>query len=127
ECVLSLGLLRVTAFFLVTSSEFRSYNPDAGDSGRNVPALVARFLRRGGHIMHVLKWTTGLVGLTVAFGLGWLCAPQVQLRAGEDGPPAAVKGWTRGKGWGWVWGKEDEVGSLNAMTAETVKQALQLA
>ena len=24
--------------------------------------------------------------------------------------------WTQGKGWGWVWGKEDEVGSLNEMT-----------
>lgn len=30
--------------------------------------------------------------------------------------PAPVKGWTKGKGWGWVWGKDDQLGSLNAMT-----------
>ncbi|MBK9166421.1 MAG: cyclase family protein [Bryobacterales bacterium] len=27
------------------------------------------------------------------------------------------KGWTKGRGWGWVWGPDDEVGSLNAITA----------
>lgn len=29
---------------------------------------------------------------------------------------ATLRGWTKGRGWGWVWGKEDQVGSLNAMT-----------
>ena len=24
--------------------------------------------------------------------------------------------WTKGKGWGWVWGEDDEVGALNEMT-----------
>ncbi len=45
-------------------------------------------------------------------------------------PGAAVggiKGWQKGKGWGWIWGPEDEVGSLNAMTESTVKDALTLA
>ena len=27
-----------------------------------------------------------------------------------------IKGWKQGVGWGWIWGKEDEVGALNAMT-----------
>lgn len=31
-----------------------------------------------------------------------------------EGP--ALKKWEKGKGWGWVWGKEDEVGALNEMT-----------
>ena len=31
---------------------------------------------------------------------------------------AQVKGWKKGQGWGWIWGQEDEVGSLNAMTPE---------
>lgn len=43
---------------------------------------------------------------------------------GKDGP---IRGWKQGKGWGWIWGKEDEVGSLNAMNADTIKAALQLA
>ena len=42
--------------------------------------------------------------------------------ARKDKP--AVKGWTKGKGWGWIWGKDDEVGSLNAMTPDTIKAAL---
>lgn len=43
-------------------------------------------------------------------------------------PPAdAVKGWTRGKGWGWVWGRDDEVGALNAMTDASRAAALALA
>ena len=29
---------------------------------------------------------------------------------------AQLKKWEKGKGWGWVWGKEDEVGTLNEMT-----------
>ena len=44
--------------------------------------------------------------------------------AEDDGP--TIKGWTRGKGWGWVWGKEDEVGSLNAMTDASRLAALKL-
>ena len=28
----------------------------------------------------------------------------------------SMKKWEKGKGWGWVWGKEDEVGALNEMT-----------
>ena len=39
-----------------------------------------------------------------------------------DGP--AIQGWQKGKGWGWVWGKDDELGSLNAMTDATRAAAL---
>jgi hypothetical protein len=39
----------------------------------------------------------------------------------------AVKGWQKGKGWGWIWGKNDEVGSLNAMTDASRAAALALA
>ncbi|MBI3467830.1 MAG: cyclase family protein [Planctomycetes bacterium] len=42
-------------------------------------------------------------------------------------PAGAIKGWQKGKGWGWVWGAEDEVGSLNAMTDATRLAALRLA
>jgi kynurenine formamidase len=41
--------------------------------------------------------------------------------------PDDIKGWTKGKGWGWVWGKDDEVGSLNALTDASRAAALRLA
>ena len=37
--------------------------------------------------------------------------------------PAA---WEKGKGWGWVWGEDDEVGALNEMTPASVLAALSL-
>ena len=37
---------------------------------------------------------------------------------------AAVPGWCSGRGWGWIWGEADETGALNAMTAESVAEAL---
>lgn len=46
---------------------------------------------------------------------------------GRDEGSSSIKGWTEGKGWGWIWGEEDEVGALNAMTPSTVKAALDLA
>jgi putative cyclase len=30
---------------------------------------------------------------------------------------AQQRGWTKGKGWGWIWGRNDEVGALNAVTS----------
>lgn len=46
--------------------------------------------------------------------------------AGEaDGQ--AVKGWQKGRGWGWIWGQDDEVGALNSMSQETVLAAVRLA
>lgn len=34
--------------------------------------------------------------------------------------------WEKGKGWGWIWGAEDEIGALNAITSESVLAALKL-
>ena len=42
------------------------------------------------------------------------------------GEAGALRGWQKGKGWGWIWGKDDEVGSLNAMTGATRLAALSL-
>src|SRR5438874_13804650 len=42
------------------------------------------------------------------------------------GQESQVRGWTKGKGWGWIWGQDDEVGALNAMTPQTVLRALAL-
>lgn len=32
------------------------------------------------------------------------------------GAPQDLKRWQKGRGWGWVWGAQDEVGSLNELT-----------
>jgi kynurenine formamidase len=43
------------------------------------------------------------------------------------GQQSQLKKWQKGKGWGWVWGKDDEVGSLNEMTDASRLAALRLA
>ncbi len=57
----------------------------------------------------------------LALSLGLIGLPFAQ--AGDAG----MKKWEKGKGWGWVWGPEDEVGSLNEMTEASKLAALNLA
>lgn len=54
---------------------------------------------------------------------GTLCGAVVMHAAQTE---SAIKGWKKGKGWGWVWGKDDEVGALNAMTDVSRLTALNL-
>jgi kynurenine formamidase len=57
-----------------------------------------------------------------------LCALSVTLGVGFAAAQAgALKGWKKGTGWGWIWGKDDEVGALNAMTDATRLAALSIA
>jgi kynurenine formamidase len=44
-----------------------------------------------------------------------------------NGQQSQLKKWQKGKGWGWVWGKEDEVGALNELTDASRLAALRLA
>jgi kynurenine formamidase len=46
--------------------------------------------------------------------------------SGAVAQDAGMKKWVKGKGWGWVWGQEDEVGNLNEMTDASRLAALQL-
>ena len=39
------------------------------------------------------------------------------------GPEAAVRGWRQGQGWGWIWGEDDEIGALNAISEPSVLAA----
>jgi len=45
----------------------------------------------------------------------------------ETGRTESIRGWEKGKGWGWIWGKEDEVGALNALSNQSRAAALALA
>lgn len=75
--------------------------------------------------MRTWNWTLTATGLAVAFGLGWAMAQHGGRGEAQAQDVASVKGWTKGKGWG-PWGKDDEVGALNAMTPATIKAALGL-
>lgn len=75
--------------------------------------------------MRHLKNASILAGFLIAFLLGWTFSNGPAPARSEASQPEqpAVKGWTKGKGWG-PWGKDDEIGSLNAMTASTIRSAL---
>jgi kynurenine formamidase len=77
-----------------------------------------------------MRWFHGLLGifaLAAAFLLGRgfpVATHAAPARVAEQDPP--IKGWKKDKGWGWIWSKDDEVGSLNAMTPEAKRKALGL-
>ncbi|MGE0536897.1 MAG: cyclase family protein [Pirellulales bacterium] len=87
-------------------------------------------------------WLCGMFcGLIAALAIGqghWpaarkaVAAPAVDAQvatsvgAASTAADAKAPGWQAGKGYGWIWGKDDEVGSLNAMTPETRLAALSL-
>lgn len=83
-----------------------------------------------------MRWCRGglmALAVGVAFLLGRTfparnsaSGPQVAERPAEPEKTAPVKGWQKGKGWGPIWGKDDEVGALNAMTPDTIRSALAL-
>lgn len=58
----------------------------------------------------------GLAAGALLWGSGYLSAQQ----------PAKRKGWTPGKGYGWVWGQNDEVGALNTLGPDDVREAMRL-
>ncbi len=45
---------------------------------------------------------------------------------GSEAQDSGMQKWVKGKGWGWVWGPQDEVGNLNEMTDATRLAALKL-
>jgi kynurenine formamidase len=48
-------------------------------------------------------------------------------REAETTQVEPIRGWKKGQGWGWIWGKDDEVGSLNALSNQSRAAALSLA
>ena len=56
--------------------------------------------------------------------VGLLCVLSLTALAGSS--DGQTKKWKAGSGWGWVWGAENEVGSLNEITSASVLKALSL-
>jgi hypothetical protein len=61
-----------------------------------------------------------LVSITAAFVAGAMTAWAIAA------PATGLQKWQKGKGWGWVWGRDDEVGSLNEMTNASRLGALRM-
>jgi kynurenine formamidase len=59
----------------------------------------------------------------------WAAAPVLTLSvlacAGEV-PAQQLQGWQQGRGYGWIWGRGDEIGALNALTPAKVLRAISL-
>src|SRR5689334_10914257 len=66
--------------------------------------------------MSIKKGIIALLAGSLLWGSGYLYAQRSSER----------KGWTPGKGYGWVWGKDDEVGALNTLGPADVRAALGL-
>jgi hypothetical protein len=50
--------------------------------------------------------------------------PEERNRAGL--PEVTPQKWEKGKGWGWVWGDDDQLGNLNELGPDLTKKALSL-
>ena len=61
--------------------------------------------------------TGSLLRRTAAIGalVALLALPALHAHSADAG----MKQWTKGEGWGWVWGEDDEVGALNEMTDQS--------
>lgn len=68
----------------------------------------------------------GARGLTTAAAIGLLGPPRTQEVATAQDSSAQVdpQKWEKGKGWGWVWGDEDQLGNLNELSPELTRKAL---
>ncbi|MDX1945049.1 MAG: cyclase family protein [Pirellulaceae bacterium] len=70
------------------------------------------------------RWRLSLL-IPLFLASAWFAGAHFAAGQAESGP--AIKGWKPGVGWGWIWGKDDEVGALNAMTDQSRAAALRLA
>lgn len=96
------------------------------DRGDRVRELVDDF-RNGYLTRRGFLAKAGALGLTAAAAVGLLAAPRDRGAArAQDSPSVTPKEWKQGKGWGWVWGDDDELGNLNELGPELTRKALSL-
>src|SRR5215203_3358874 len=90
-----------------------------------IKQLVADF-RKGYLTRRGFLAQAAAFGLTAAAAVGLLGVPGTQESAvAQDSQPEVTpKKWEKGKGWGWVWGEDDELGNLNELSPELALKAL---
>src|SRR5215211_4247385 len=98
-------------------------SPPNHDDG--IKQLVADF-RNGYLTRRGFLAKAAAFGLTAAAAVGLLGVPRTQKSVvAQDSPPeVSPKKWEKGKGWGWVWGDDDELGNLNELSPELALKAL---
>ena len=97
----------------------RGYGVDRGERVRElVDDFRNGYLTRRGFLVKA-----GALGLTAAAAVGLLAAPKDVARA-QDSPSVTPRQWEQGKGWGWVWGDDDQLGNLNELGPELTKKAM---
>jgi kynurenine formamidase len=67
------------------------------------------------------RWGKRTLIVAAAAAFTWINWALAQ-RSGDAAP--VIKGWKKGAGWGWIWGKQDEVGALNALNEATTRHTL---
>ncbi|MBA2450723.1 MAG: cyclase family protein [Chloroflexi bacterium] len=88
------------------------------------------YLTRRGFLVRAAK-----LGLSSAAALALVGAPEREAEAAQAQIPGAAprgqrpvqpRGWQQGRGWGWVWGPNDELGNLNELSPELTMKALSM-
>ncbi len=86
------------------------------------------YLTRRGFLAKAAGLGLSAAGALALLGIGGAhpASAQAQLPGGAGQAPRQVqpKGWVRGRGWGWVWGPNDELGNLNELSPELTLKAL---
>lgn len=69
------------------------------------------------------------LGVSTAAALALLGEREARTAAAApvEAPAAQPRGWQRGRGWGWVWGPNDQLGNLNELSPELTVKALSYA
>ena len=96
-----------------------------------IQALLADF-RRGYLTRRGFLAKAAGLGVSSAAALALLALGQSPAAAAQERLPGLVarqpsvqpKRWQRGRGWGWVWGPDDELGNLNELSPELTLKAL---
>jgi kynurenine formamidase len=85
-----------------------------------VEGLVAE-ARSGSLTRRQVVERAAALGVSAATVLALIDGPSVAEASGRGVRPEK---WQKGKGWGWVWGPDDEVGALNELSPALARKAL---
>jgi kynurenine formamidase len=98
-----------------------------------IPELITDlergYLTRRGFVAKAVERGLSAAGALALFGTLGTTSAGAQTAAPVSQVPARAvqpKGWQQGRGWGWVWGPNDELGNLNELGPELTMKALRM-